>query len=91
MLAPKVEESKVPKFYSQRGKDTILALNFIHQIYDLTQTQTNTWNDTVTYSNFVTTKWLLLMVYYLDYSDDTLTCTNLKPRFQKQYMVQTND
>ncbi len=32
----KVEQSKVPKFYGQKGKDSILALDFICQIDDLT-------------------------------------------------------
>jgi hypothetical protein len=31
------------------------------------------------------------MVYYLDYTADRLTWTNLKPRFQKPYALQTND
>jgi hypothetical protein len=90
-----LKQRKVPEFYDQKGKDTISAFDFIRQIDDLDQT--NTWSDTVTYNNFanvlrgVARKWLFSMVNYLDYGANQLTWTNWKPRFQKQYAVQTNE
>jgi hypothetical protein len=49
MLTFKVEQSKVPEFFGQRGKDTISAIVFIRRIDDLVRT--NNWNDTTTYTN----------------------------------------
>jgi len=48
-LTFKVEQSKVPEFFGQRGKDTISAIVFIRRIDDLVRT--NNWNDTTTYTN----------------------------------------
>ncbi len=52
-LAFRVEQSKIPEFFSQKSKDTILVLNFIHRIDDLART--NSWIDKVTYSNIANT------------------------------------
>jgi hypothetical protein len=38
MLAFKVEQSKVPEFLEQKGKDTISAIVFIRRIDDLART-----------------------------------------------------
>jgi hypothetical protein len=35
MLTFKVEQSKVPEFFGQKGKDTISAIIFIRKIDDL--------------------------------------------------------
>jgi hypothetical protein len=48
-LAFKVEQSKIPEFFGQKGKDNITAIVFIRKIDDLAHT--NQWNDTTTYAN----------------------------------------
>ncbi len=94
MLAFKVEQSKIPKYFGPKTKDTITALYFIHHMDDLART--NNWSDTVTYSNIANNlrgfakKWLFSTVDMLDYMADQLTWMNIKPRFQIQFMVQTN-
>jgi len=94
-LAFKVEQTKIPEYFGQKNKDTISALNFICRIDDLTRT--NNWSDTVTYSNVANSlsgfarKWLFSTVDMLDYTADQLTWMNIKPRFQIQFAVQTDD
>jgi hypothetical protein len=48
-LAFKVEQSKIPEYFGQKGKDNITAIVFIRKIEDLART--NRWNDTMTYAN----------------------------------------
>jgi hypothetical protein len=48
-LAFKVEQSKIPEYFRQKGKDNITAIVFIRKIQDLART--NRWNDTTTYAN----------------------------------------
>jgi hypothetical protein len=82
-LAFKVEQSKIPKFFGQKGKDNITAIVFIRMIDDLART--NRWNDTTTYANVANTlkgfarDWLFATVEMLDWTADQLTWTNLKP------------
>ncbi len=49
MLAFKVEQSKIPEYFRQKGKDNITSIVFIRKIEDLART--NRWNDTTTYAN----------------------------------------
>jgi hypothetical protein len=94
-LAFRVEQSKVPDFWGQKAKDTITAIVFVRKIDDLART--NNWNDTTTYANVAnilkgfTCDWLFATVDMLDWTADQLTWTNLKPRFQKQFVTQTDD
>jgi len=94
-LAFKLEQSKIPEFYGQKGKDNITAIVFIRKIDDLAQT--NRWNDTTTYANMANTlkgfahDWLFATVKTLDGTADQLTSTNLKPRFQRQFATQTDE
>jgi hypothetical protein len=53
ILAFKVEQSKVPEFFRQKGKDTITAIVFIQMIDDLART--NNWSNTVTHKNVANT------------------------------------
>ncbi len=48
-LAFKVEQSKIPEYFGQKGKDNITAIVFIRKIEDLART--NRWTDTTTYAN----------------------------------------
>jgi hypothetical protein len=48
-LAFKVEQSKIPEYFGQKGKDNITAIVFIRKIEDLART--NRWNDATTYAN----------------------------------------
>jgi hypothetical protein len=34
----RVEQNKIPKFFGQKSKDTISAMDFIHQLEDLAKT-----------------------------------------------------
>ncbi len=52
-MAFKVEQSKLPEFFRQKGKDNITAIVFIWKIDDLACT--NHWNDTTTYANVTNT------------------------------------
>jgi hypothetical protein len=76
-LAFKVEQSKIPEFFSQKGKDSITAIVFIRKIDDLART--NRWNDTTTYANVAnnlkgfTRYWLFATVEMLDWTGDQLT------------------
>jgi hypothetical protein len=38
MLAFKVEQSKIPEYFGQKGKDNITAIVFIRKIEDLART-----------------------------------------------------
>jgi len=93
-LAFKVEQSKIPEFYGQKGKDNITAIVFIRRIDDLART--NRWNDTTTYANVSNMlkgfprNWLFATVEMLDWTGNKLTWTNLKPRFQKQFVTRTD-
>jgi hypothetical protein len=94
-LAFKVEQSKLSKFFGQKGKDNITAIVFIRKIDDLART--NRWNDTTTYTNVANTlkgfahDWLFATMEMLDWTADQLTWTNLKPRFQWQFATQTDE
>jgi hypothetical protein len=94
-LAFKVEQSKIPEFFSQKGKDNITAIVFIRKIDDLART--NRWNDTTTYANVANNlkgfarDWLFATVEMLDWTAAQLTWTNLKPRFQRQFATQTDE
>jgi hypothetical protein len=49
-LAFKVEQSKIPEYFGQKGKDNIItAIVFIRKIEDLART--NCWTDATTYAN----------------------------------------
>jgi hypothetical protein len=86
-LAFKVEQSKIPEFFGQKGKDNITAIVFIRKIDDLAGT--NRWNNTTTYANVANNlkgfarDWLFAMAEMLDWTPAQLTWTNLKPRFQR--------
>jgi hypothetical protein len=94
-LAFKVEQSKIPEFFGQKGKDNITAIVFIRKIDDLART--NRWIDTATYANVANNlkgfawDWLFTTVEMLDWTAAQLTWTNLKPRFQRQFATQTDE
>jgi hypothetical protein len=94
-LAFKVEQSKIPEYFGQKGKDNITAIVFIRKIEDLART--NRWNDSTTYANVANNlkgfarDWLFATAEMLDWTPAQLTWTNLKPRFQRQFATQTNE
>ncbi len=94
-LAFKVEQSKLPEFFGQKGKDNITAIVFIRKIDDLART--NRWTNTATYANVANNlkgfarDWLFATVEMLDWTAAQLTWTNLKPRFQHQFATQTDE
>ena len=85
-LAFKVEQSKIPEYFGQKGKDNITAIVFIRKSEDLART--NRWNDATTYANVANNlkgfarDWLFATAEMLDWTPAQLTWTNLKPRFQ---------
>jgi hypothetical protein len=94
-LAFKVEQSKIPEYFGQKGKDNITAIVFIRKIEDLARM--NRWTDATTYANVANNlkgfarEWLFATVEMLDWKQDQLTWTNLKPRFQRQFATQTDE
>ena len=88
-LAFKVEQSKIPEYFGQKGKDNITAIVFIRKIEDLART--NRWTDATTYANVANNlkgfarEWLFATVEMLDWTPAQLTWTNLKPQFQRQF------
>jgi hypothetical protein len=94
-LAFKVEQSKIPEYFGQKGKDNITAIVFIRKIEDLART--NRWNDTTTYANVANNlkdfarDWPIATAEMLDWTPAQLTWTNLKPRFQRQFATQTDE
>jgi hypothetical protein len=94
-LAFKVEQTKVPQFFGQKGKDTISAIIFIRRIDDLSKT--NNRNDTTTYANVASMlkmfahDWHFATVKILEWEGDQLTWTNLKPRFHQQFATLSDD
>jgi hypothetical protein len=46
----RVEQNKIPEFFSTKSKDTILAADFIRRLEDLAKT--NQWTDAQTYYHF---------------------------------------
>jgi hypothetical protein len=93
-LAFRVEQLKIPDFWCQKAKDTVTAIVFIRKIEDLART--NNWNDATTHANVANAfkgfaqDWLFTTADMLDWTEAQLTWTNLKPRFQKQFAMQTN-
>jgi len=94
-LAFKVEQSKIPEYFGQKGKDNITAIVFIRKIEDLART--NRWNNTMMYANVANNlkgfarDWLFATAEMLDWTPAQLTWTNLKPRFQRQFATQTDE
>jgi hypothetical protein len=94
-LAFKVEQSKIPEYFGQKGKDNITAIVFIRKIEDLART--NRWTDATTYANVANNlkgfarEWLFATTEMLDWTPAQLTWTNLKPRFQRQFATQTDE
>jgi hypothetical protein len=94
-LAFKVEQSKIPEYFGQKGKDNITAIVFIRKIEDLART--NCWNDATMYANVANNlkgfarDWLFATAEMLDWTPAQLTWTNLKPRFQRQFATQTDE
>ena len=94
-LAFKVEQSKIPEYFGQKGKDNITAIVFIRKIEDLART--NRWTDVTTYANVANNlkgfarEWLFATTEMLDWTPAQLTWTNLKPRFQRQFATQTDE
>ena len=82
-LAFKVEQSKIPEYFGQKGKDNITAIVFIRKIEDLART--NRWTDATTYANVANNlkgfarEWLFATSEMLDWTPAQLTWTNLKP------------
>ena len=82
-LAFKVEQSKIPEYFGQKGKDNITAIVFIRKSEDLART--NRWNDATTYANVANNlkgfahEWLFATAEMLDWTPAQLTWTNLKP------------
>jgi hypothetical protein len=72
-LAFKVEQSKIPEYFGQKGKDNITAIVFIRKIEDLACT--NRWNDTTTYANVANNlkgfarDWLFATAEMLDWTN----------------------
>jgi hypothetical protein len=70
--------------------------NRLHQKIDYLA-RTNNCNNTTSYANVANAlkgfprDWLFTTAEMLDWSADQLTWTNLKPRFQKQFVTQTDD
>jgi hypothetical protein len=94
-VAFRVEQSKIPDLWGQKAKDMVTAIVFIRKIKDLART--NNWNDTTTYGNLVNAfkgfarDWLFATADMLDWTEAQHTWTNLKPKFQKQFVTQTHD
>ena len=94
-LAFKVEQSKIPEYFGQKGKDNITAIVFIRKIEDLART--NRWTDATTYANVANNlkgfarEWLFATAEMLDWTPAQLTWTNLKPRFQRQFATKTDE
>jgi hypothetical protein len=94
-LAFKVEQSKIPEYFGQKGKDNITAIVFIRKIEDLARTKR--WTDATTYANVANNlkgfarEWLFATAEMLDWTPAQLTWTNLKPRFQRQFATQTDE
>jgi hypothetical protein len=94
-LAFKVEQSKIPEYFGQKGKDNITAIVFIRKIEDLART--NCWNDATEHANVANNlkgfarDWLFATAEMLDWTPAQLTWTNLKPRFQRQFATQTDE
>jgi hypothetical protein len=90
-----VEQSKIPEYFGQKGKDNITAIVFIRKIEDLART--NRWTDATTYANVANNlkgfarEWLFATTEMLDWTPAQLTWTNLKPRFQRQFATQTDE
>ncbi len=76
-LAFKVEQSKIPEYFGQKGKDNITAIVFIRKIEDLART--NRWTDTTTYANVAKNlkgfarEWLFATAEMLDWTPAQLT------------------
>ncbi len=94
-LGFKVEQSKIPEYFGQQGKDNTTAIVLIRKIEDLART--NRWNDATTYANVANNlkgfarDLLFATAEMLDWTPAQLTWTNLKPRFQRQFATQTDE
>jgi hypothetical protein len=90
-----VEQNKIPKFFSTKSKDTILAADFIRRLEDLAKM--NRWSDAQTYNHFANSlrnparEWLSSVVDWDDDEHDQLLWSDFKEVFKNEYAVQTNE
>jgi hypothetical protein len=72
-LTFRVEQSKIPDFWGQKAKDTVMAIVFIRKIDDLARP--NNWNDINTYENVANAfkgfarDWLFATADMLDWTE----------------------
>jgi hypothetical protein len=90
----KVEQSKIPEFFDENGKDTVSAMDYICHIYNLTRT--NNLSDTAACNNFAKAlwgqarEWLFSMADKEDFIPVQLTWTRFKPPFRQKFLLQSN-
>jgi hypothetical protein len=91
----KQEIVKIPEFFSEKGKDTVTAQEFILRI-DECQVS-NDWNDTKTLANFCfclcgkAEEWLLSMVRHLKLTAAQKTWTRIRPLFKREFATTSDD
>jgi hypothetical protein len=91
----RVEQNKIPEFFSSKSKDTISAADFIRRLEDLAKT--NRWSDAQTYYHFANSlrnparEWLSSVADWDDDEHDQPLWSNFKEIFKNEYAVQTNE
>jgi hypothetical protein len=91
----KQEIVKIPKFFHEKGKDTVTAQEFVNRM-DECQVS-NDWNDVTTFANFRLSlrgeadKWLFSTVRHLKLTAAQKTWTRIRPLFKKEFATTLDD
>jgi hypothetical protein len=91
----KTEVVKLPDFYGDPSKDTIMALEFMARIDECQIT--NNWNDVTTFSYFrlalcgQADKWLSSVVRHLQLTLAQKTWTRIRPSFKTEFAAFSDD
>jgi hypothetical protein len=91
----KQELVKIPDFWGEKGKDTIMATQFMARIDECQVV--NDWNDTTTYANFSlclrgeAVEWLACTIRLHEFTAAQRTWTRIRPFFKKEFATCSDD
>jgi hypothetical protein len=91
----KTEVVKLPDFYGEPGKDTIITLEFMARIDECQVT--NAWNDITMFSYFrlvlrgQADKWLISIIRHLQLTAAQKTWTRIRPVFKSEFAAFSDD
>jgi hypothetical protein len=91
----KVEQTKLPKFWGQKEKDSITLNAFIQQVDNMTAV--NGWTDHIAFHNFAlvlrgsANTWLVSQAMLEDITGDRRAWTFVQPLFKAEFEIESDD